>query len=138
MALTLLPLQRPLRLALASVGGMASPSVKAGSIKPLKSVSIGGKFKFKSKKPKQHLIDPSSGLVSLEVATKVKEVSKGESYAKPRLTESQERQRKVMESREVKKVAEKSYRERIEEFNHALGTQTEHNDIPRVSSAGNG
>ena len=42
------------------------------------------------------------------------------------------------EKQECEKVAQKSHRERIEEFNEKLGNLTEHNDIPRVSAAGNG
>jgi protein FAM32A len=42
------------------------------------------------------------------------------------------------EKQECQKVAQKSHRERIEEFNEKLGNLTEHNDIPRVSAAGNG
>ena len=37
------------------------------------------------------------------------------------------------ERQELEKVAKKSHRERIEEFNHALASVTELNDIPRVS-----
>jgi protein FAM32A len=36
------------------------------------------------------------------------------------------------ERQELKIVAKKSHRERIEEFNQALASVTEHNDIPRV------
>jgi protein FAM32A len=43
------------------------------------------------------------------------------------LLKKRERDRK-----ELEKVASKSHRERIEEFNEKLGSQTEHNDIPRV------
>jgi len=42
------------------------------------------------------------------------------------------------EKLELEKVARKSHRERIEEFNDKLGSLTELNDIPRVSAAGNG
>jgi protein FAM32A len=42
------------------------------------------------------------------------------------------------ERQDLEKVAAKSHRERIEEFNEKLGNLTEHNDIPRVSAAGNG
>jgi protein FAM32A len=40
--------------------------------------------------------------------------------------------------KDLENVATKSHRERIEEFNEKLGQLTEHNDIPRVSAAGNG
>lgn len=102
--------------------------------KPAKTVSTGGKFKFKSKsKPKQIIL--GGGLVSLDVASKVKDT---DPKGKRTLTESQQKRQLVVESREVEKVAKKSYRERIEEFNNSLATTTEHNDIPRVSAAGNG
>mmetsp|Transcript_21175 Transcript_21175/g.29943 ORF Transcript_21175/g.29943 Transcript_21175/m.29943 type:complete len:123 (-) Transcript_21175:277-645(-) len=42
------------------------------------------------------------------------------------------------EKKDLEKVAAKSHRERVEEFNQKLGELTEHNDIPRVSAAGNG
>jgi protein FAM32A len=38
----------------------------------------------------------------------------------------------------VRKLASETYRERLEKFNYSLATATEHNDIPRVSAAGNG
>ena len=46
--------------------------------------------------------------------------------------------RQLREKQELEKVASKSHRDRIEEFNEKLGNLTEHNDIPRVSAAGNG
>ena len=42
------------------------------------------------------------------------------------------------EKRDLEKVAKLSHRERIDEFNNKLSELTEHNDIPRVSAAGNG
>mmetsp|Transcript_2138 Transcript_2138/g.4120 ORF Transcript_2138/g.4120 Transcript_2138/m.4120 type:complete len:134 (+) Transcript_2138:37-438(+) len=57
------------------------------------------------------------------------------------LTETQikflKRQKIKMRNETVKTIG-KSYRERINELNHVLSTKTEHNDIPRVSAAGNG
>lgn len=53
-------------------------------------------------------------------------------------------ERKAMKRRlereriEAEKIAEKSHRERVEEFNQKLASLTELNDIPRVSAAGNG
>mmetsp|Transcript_12810 Transcript_12810/g.14459 ORF Transcript_12810/g.14459 Transcript_12810/m.14459 type:complete len:117 (-) Transcript_12810:190-540(-) len=46
--------------------------------------------------------------------------------------------KKEREHQELEKIAGKSHRERVEEFNDKLGSLTEHNDIPRVSAAGNG
>mmetsp|Transcript_25172 Transcript_25172/g.41796 ORF Transcript_25172/g.41796 Transcript_25172/m.41796 type:complete len:176 (+) Transcript_25172:110-637(+) len=42
------------------------------------------------------------------------------------------------ELEEMESVAKKSHRERVEDFNEKLGQLTEHNDIPRISAAGNG
>jgi protein FAM32A len=42
------------------------------------------------------------------------------------------------EKAELEKLAHKSHRERVEEFNEKLSSLTELNDIPRVSAAGNG
>ena len=39
---------------------------------------------------------------------------------------------------DVKKTLEKSHRERVDELNSKLSNLTEHNDIPRISAAGNG
>ena len=43
------------------------------------------------------------------------------------------KRKQLREKEELEKVAQKSHRERIEEFNEKLGSLTEHNDIPRVS-----
>lgn len=48
------------------------------------------------------------------------------------------RRRLERERLDAEKIAQKSHRERIEEFNSKLASQTELNDIPRVSAAGNG
>ena len=56
-------------------------------------------------------------------------------------TESERRAAKRKREREMKDleiVAKKSHRERVEDFNTKLSTLTEHNDIPRISAAGNG
>jgi len=44
------------------------------------------------------------------------------------------RRKRERERQELAKVAQKSHRERVEEFNEKLGKLTEHNDIPRVST----
>ena len=57
------------------------------------------------------------------------------------LTESQlkhKRAREETELRQAKKLVSSSYRERVEDFNARLSRMTEHNDIPRISAAGNG
>lgn len=57
------------------------------------------------------------------------------------MTEAQRRfkeKQRQLEERQLRKVAAKPYRERVEEFNEKLSKLTEHNDIPRISAAGNG
>ena len=63
------------------------------------------------------------------------------------MTEAQKRHRLKLIEREKellargkkgKEIEIKSFRDRIEEFNSKLSTLTEHNDIPRISAAGNG
>jgi protein FAM32A len=48
------------------------------------------------------------------------------------------KRKKERESIELAKMAKKSHRERVEDFNEKLSQLTEHNDLPRVSAAGNG
>jgi protein FAM32A len=57
------------------------------------------------------------------------------------LTDAQRRHREkklLKEQKEIKKMATSTYRDRMEQFNYKLSVMTEHNDIPRVSAAGNG
>lgn len=57
------------------------------------------------------------------------------------LTESQRKHRRrkmELESRDARALVKSSYRERVEDFNNRLASLTEHNDIPRISAAGNG
>ncbi|KAI2497458.1 hypothetical protein MHU86_17062 [Fragilaria crotonensis] len=42
------------------------------------------------------------------------------------------------ELKELEMIAKQSHRERVEAYNEKLSQLTEHNDIPRVSAAGNG
>ena len=43
-----------------------------------------------------------------------------------------------MEKKQIKSQIAKTYRDRVDELNAKLSTMTEHNDIPRISAAGNG
>ncbi len=57
------------------------------------------------------------------------------------LTESEKRfkKRKLEQMKQdAAKMANVSYRQRVEDFNAKLAQLTEHNDIPRISAAGNG
>lgn len=69
------------------------------------------------------------------------EVSVTEASGSYHLTDAQRRvkdKQRQLEERQLKKLAAKPYRERVEEYNEKLSKLTEHNDIPRVSAAGNG
>jgi protein FAM32A len=56
------------------------------------------------------------------------------------LTKTQENlMRAQMENEKLSSTKpQKTYREKVNEFNDKLSTLTEHNDIPRISAAGNG
>eukprot|EP01039_Chlorochromonas_danica_P001414 gene1414-1538_t len=57
------------------------------------------------------------------------------------LTEAQRRfkeKKRALEEKRVKQLAKTTLRDRIDDFNAKLSRLTEHNDIPRVSAAGNG
>jgi protein FAM32A len=57
------------------------------------------------------------------------------------LTDAQKRflaKQREREKQEAKKLAKSTFRERIENFNTKLSKLSEHNDIPRISAAGNG
>lgn len=104
-----------------------------------KPTVIGGKLKLKgdpgsSSSKKRKVVDVSS------VADK--SASTSELVANiDVLTDAQKRykQKKIeMEAKEVKKQTAVSFREKIEKFNNQLSSMTEHNDIPRISAAGNG
>jgi protein FAM32A len=126
-----------------------------------KPVVIGGKLKLKgssgtsSAGKKRRKRDREEELPAA-VATGAKKSSKGEEHAGEKegivtgslaaqpemfMTESQRKymkRKEEIEARNAKKIVGQSYRERIEGYNHKLSQMSEHNDIPRVSAAGNG
>jgi protein FAM32A len=110
-----------------------------------KSVNIvPGKLKFKSNGPAKtssNNIIPSAPVV-VEKKRKLEEESSSTTVTtEVHLTEAQKRfkQRQIeKEKMDAKKLAGTSFRDRIENFNQKLSKLTEHNDIPRVSAAGNG
>jgi len=57
------------------------------------------------------------------------------------MTEAEKRYHKVLEARaseSAAKAVEITHRMKVEKFNEGLSNLSEHNDIPRVSAAGNG
>lgn len=98
-------------------------------------VVVKGKLQLKGGKaaPKKSK-EPTPKLSSSEASASAEVPAGG-------LTESQlkhKRARAELELRQAKKLVSSSYRERVEDFNARLSRMTEHNDIPRISAAGNG
>lgn len=100
-----------------------SPSFTGGSLsfKGEKKNTKKKKVKSKHSLKDDTKIDAPSNVNDVEA-----ELTEAERKA---LKRKQERERK-----ELEKVAGKSHRERVEEFNDKLSKLTEHNDIPRVSN----
>lgn len=107
-----------------------------------KPVIIKGKLKFKgsggggssSSGTKRKLEEEPTKKKDSTLAEPVSEVEQ-------LLTETQRKHMKrklADESRTLKKEVAISYREKIETLNAKLSTLTEHNDLPRISAAGNG
>ena len=124
------------------------------STQPAK-ISAPMKFKFKGdKNDKKHKKkshrsskdkpgDQTFAVVEEEVITDTPPtLDKGDADSEDEyLTAAQLKQKKKSQSKEkdlAKHNATVSYRERIAIFNEKLATASEHNDIPRVSAAGNG
>ena len=108
-----------------------------------KPVVIGGKLKLKGgsnisvEKVKKRKLD-----VSLNETTNIVDDKTTESdIIRSTLTEAQKKQKEKqakLETKIMKDTLEVSYRDRIDAFNNKLARLTEHNDIPRISAAGNG
>lgn len=114
-----------------------------------KPMVIGGKLKLKGSggsKPAAAAARSSSALsdqASSLTKRKADELTSASSTVadEPELTEAQRKfKQKKMEAYTLlaKKQAKTTFRDRVDEFNLKLSKLTEHNDIPRVSAAGNG
>eukprot|EP01038_Epipyxis_sp_PR26KG_P009932 gene9932-13361_t len=117
-------------------------------------IVIGGKLKFKSNssgnklKKKSNNNDPKiSSIQNMDASTTLINTDDIETLkatgenADDGLTDAQRRHRekkRKLEEKEAKKLINSSFRTRIDEYNNRLASLTEHNDIPRVSAAGNG
>ncbi len=104
---------------------------------------MGGKlFKSKSKKKKKSKHGLSTSSSTMERAQKSQEQKLNrEEFDEDEMTDAEKKAlafKQKRENIELKAVAKKSHRERVDEFNAKLSQLTEHNDIPRVSAAGNG
>ena len=107
----------------------------------MKPLFVGGSLSFKGDKKKKAKKRKNSVKSSLK--TKSGDVTvAGEQQTttsglviEQDLTEAERKallRKRKRDEDELKVVASKSHRERVEEFNEKLGKQTEHNDIPRV------
>ena len=116
-------------------------SFTGGKLKLKGASSDFGKNKKKRKASTEDEVE-SSGLVtssssSESAAKKAATELKPEDY----LTQSEIRflrKKEEVDARIAKEIVKQTHRERVESFNVKLATATEHNDIPRISAAGNG
>jgi protein FAM32A len=111
---------------------------------------LGGKLRLKGKDskviPKKALqtnkFDASAKVVSTNKdQSSTSNIASTSAIQDDGLTEAERKSLKIKlerEKAELEKIARKSHRERIEEFNEKLSSLTELNDIPRISAAGNG
>lgn len=113
-----------------------------GSSSKKKSVAataaVAGKKRSSSETEKVEAEDDNDEVNTTERKEENKKVVSKEDSG---LTEAQRRYRRQRLERELKLAKQSvnsSYRERVENFNFKLSKMTEHNDIPRVSAAGNG
>jgi protein FAM32A len=103
----------------------------------------GDKAKIKKKKRRvKHELKQQTTESTMTTQTNEQlNVNTSSSIEEEGLTDAEKRalrRRLERERIDAEKIAQKSHRERIEEFNTKLASQTELNDIPRVSAAGNG
>ena len=105
-----------------------------------KPIVIRGKLKLKGSNSTNNTKIISSveeGKKTTNTSTSIKSSVGSSSH----LTEAQKKflKRKTdLELQTIKKLSCSTYRDRVESFNMKLSTMTEHNDIPRISAAGNG
>ena len=123
-----------------------SKVVAAKSSKPL---VMGGKLKLKgsSSSSMRHKASSSSSSSTTSKeqsrSTTVSNVNSSSDYipVQDYLTEAQKKHNQKMlekQEKDAKKLSSTSFRDRIDQFNSKLSRMTEHNDIPRISAAGNG
>ena len=116
-----------------------------------KPVVIGGKLKFKgsSNSNNKNSSIPKTTSSSISSSSSLTTTTSKDSNKRSRedeedlshLTESEKRFRisKIeKEKKDIKKLVKTTYRDRIQDFNEKLSKLSDHNDIPRVSAAGNG
>ena len=115
------------------------PSFTGGALK-LKGLKVKSNTKKKKKKTENGESGESTEKNEIKlVATSTDTIDVSDDDDE--LTETQKKHKKILQMKLKKEVSESTdldYRNRLEKFNLKLATETEHNDIPRVSAAGNG
>lgn len=109
------------------------PTVIPGKLK-LKGSSVGDKKKKKVKKRTRDEEEVTSSANSSSSSTLKEDPDAF-------LTDTQrkfEQKKRKAELDKAKDVIGTTYRDRVEKFNYNLSVKSEHNDIPRISAAGNG
>lgn len=122
---------------------------KVVAVKSSKPLVMGGKLKLKgsstssSSSSMRHTSSSSSASKEQSRSTTVSNVNSSSDYipVQDYLTEAQKKHNQKMlekQEKDAKKLSSTSFRDRIDQFNSKLSRMTEHNDIPRISAAGNG
>ena len=96
------------------------------------------KKKKKSKKDKKRKAEEVEEADRAEAAAADSDESDDEYSDMTAAEKSAAKKKRLRETNEIAQVAGKSHRERVDEYNAKLGQLTEHNDLPRISAAGNG
>ena len=117
-------------------------SFTGGKLKLKGSSSSEGGGKKKKKRKVVEGNEEESGLkTSSSSSSSTEAVKSTELKPEDYLTASELRhlkKKQEVDTRNAKEIVKSTYRERVENFNVKLATATEHNDIPRISAAGNG
>ena len=118
-------------------------SFTGGKLKLKGSSSSEGGGKKKKKRKVVEGNEEESGLKTSSSSSSFSTEAVKSTELKPEdyLTASELRhlkKKQEVDTRNAKEIVKSTYRERVENFNVKLATATEHNDIPRISAAGNG
>ena len=118
----------------------SKPVVIRGKLK-LKGFNTSSTKKTSNSVPSNELLSRDEKNTDNQSSAAASNTIKSTEESNPHLTEAQRKflKRKTeLELQTIKKLSSTTYRDRVENFNQKLSTMTEHNDIPRISAAGNG
>ena len=104
----------------------------SGSLKLKRSVSVKDDKKSKKKKKQKKKQKVEEAVAAAQPAAPQVEMVPVEA---PRMTAHEaafQEKRRRMENARLEKLASKTHRQRVSEFNGALAKLTEHNDLPKV------